>query len=309
MGGKINMGVISDFVDGITDSIKDFMTDAVESSLKTAVDLIGVGLGDYSDDNGLISQYLYTQPTNFTGGGTTTIWSTIRIVCQNAVVPIGASLATIVLLYEFISMISESNSFKHFDTSVFIRWIIKCLVVILLVSNVFYLASGIFSLGTKVVTDSSDTLNSLLHTTFEGGIDIGDDHSIGELAVLWLCSGIVMISILILLAVIIVVLCSRMIEIMMYFGISPIPMATFPNKEWSQIGHNWLRGLFALAFQGLFIVFAIAIYSTLLMNVISSLSDGSNAFMQMAMLIGYSVALIFTILRTGSISKSIFNAH
>lgn len=303
------MGVVSDFVDGIKDSIGEFLTDAVENSLETAVDLIGVGLGDYSADDGIISQYLYTQPTSFTGGGSTTIWSTIRLVCQNAVVPIGAALATIVLLYEFINMISAENNFRHFDTSVFIRWIIKCVIVILLVSNVFYLASGIFALGTQVVIDSSDTLNTLLQTSFEGGIDIGDDHSLGELAVLWLCSGIVMISILILLAVIIVVLCSRMIEIMIYFGISPIPMATFPNQEWRQIGNNWLRGLLALAFQGLFIVFAIAIYSTLLMNVISSLSDGSNAFLQMATLIGYSIALIFTILRTGSISKSIFNAH
>ena len=36
-------------------------------------------------------------------------------------------------------------------------------------------------------------------------------------------------------------------------------------------------------------------------------ADG--VIMQMAMLLGYTAALIFTILRTGAISKSVFNAH
>ena len=36
-------------------------------------------------------------------------------------------------------------------------------------------------------------------------------------------------------------------------------------------------------------------------------ADG--VIMQMAMLLGYTAALIFTILRTGAISKSVFNAQ
>ena len=38
-------------------------------------------------------------------------------------------------------------------------------------------------------------------------------------------------------------------------------------------------------------------------------SSKDGVIMQMAMLMGYTAALIFTILRTGAISKSVFNAH
>jgi hypothetical protein len=43
---------------------------------------------------------------------------------------------------------------------------------------------------------------------------------------------------------------------------------------------------------------------------IAKLNEGGDGIiMQMAMLLGYTAALVFTILRTGSISKSVFAAH
>ena len=41
----------------------------------------------------------------------------------------------------------------------------------------------------------------------------------------------------------------RMIEIYLYTSVAPIPFATMSNREWGQIGTNYFRGLFALAFQ------------------------------------------------------------
>ena len=49
-----------------------------------------------------------------------------------------------------------------------------------------------------------------------------------------------------------VILCGRMIEIYLYSSVGAIPFATMSNREWGQIGNNYLRGLFALAFQGFF---------------------------------------------------------
>ena len=49
---------------------------------------------------------------------------------------------------------------------------------------------------------------------------------------------------------------------------------------------------------------------TLFSNAIASLNSSTDGIiLQMAMLLGYTVALIFTVLRTGAVSKSIFNAH
>ena len=61
--------------------------------------------------------------------------------------------------------------------------------------------------------------------------------------------------------------------------------------------------------QALFSV-SLGIFKTLFSNAIASLNSSTDGIiLQMAMLLGYTVALIFTILRTGAVSKSIFNAH
>jgi hypothetical protein len=88
-------------------------------------------------------------------------------------------------------------------------------------------------------------------------------------------------------------------------------MATMMDSgEWSSIGKNWIKQLLALSFQGFFIVVALGIFKTLLSNMIVRINSGSDGIiMSMAMLLGYTAALIFTILRTSAISKSVFNAH
>lgn len=115
---------------------------------------------------------------------------------------------------------------------------------------------------------------------------------------------------------IIIVLASRMIEIFMYLSVSPIPMATMMNNDWGQIGKNWLRNMLALAFQGFFIVIALTIFKSLLSNVISSLTqisttggDSGSIVLNFAIILGYVLALIFTVFRSSNISKSVFAAQ
>ena len=89
------------------------------------------------------------------------------------------------------------------------------------------------------------------------------------------------------------------------------------NNDWGQIGKNWLRNILALAFQGFFIVVALTIFRVILSNVITqmaSIGTGSTVTSgaitgSMAMLLGYVIALIFTIFRSSQISKSVFSAQ
>ena len=74
----------------------------------------------------------------------------------------------IVVCYELFSMVVEGNNFKDFDDSIFIRWILKTFCGIMLVSNVFYIATGIFVFGT-------DAVNSGLNTLFGSGKFISTD--------------------------------------------------------------------------------------------------------------------------------------
>jgi hypothetical protein len=128
-----------------------------------------------------------------------------------------------------------------------------------------------------------------------------------------LLSVILVIAVLVMIVAIIITLLGRIIETFMYIGIAPIPMATFMNKEWKSMGYGWLRGILALAFQAFFIVIALTIFTTLFNNLIPTLSGAGteflNIFFAFVVLIAMAVSLIFTVLRSGSISKSIFGAH
>ena len=88
-------------------------------------------------------------------------------------------------------------------------------------------------------------------------------------------------------------------------SIAPIPMATMTNREWGQMGQNYLRSLFALGFQGFLIIICVAIYAALVQNIV--VIDNISAAIWTCM--GYAVLLCFTLFKTGSLSKSLFNAH
>ena len=134
---------------------------------------------------------------------------------------------------------------------------------------------------------------------------------LGELLTVWFISLIVHLGVMIMMVAIVIVLASRIIEVFMYLGVAPIPMAAMLDSgEWSSIGKNWIKQLLALSFQGFFIIIALGIFKTLFSNAIVSLNSSTDGIiLQMAMLLGYTVALIFTVLRTGAVSKSVFNAH
>ena len=67
---------------------------------------------------------------------------------------------------------------------------------------------------------------------------------------LWLESVVVHLSMWALTICIFIICYGRMIEIYCVTSIAPIPMATMANREWGQMGQNYLRSLLALGFQG-----------------------------------------------------------
>lgn len=102
-----------------------------------------------------------------------------------------------------------------------------------------------------------------------------------------------------------VVIFGRMIEIYLYSSVGAIPFATMTNREWGQVGSNYLRGLVALGFQGFFIMVCVGIYAAL----VNSFTATSNIHSTIFSVAAYTVVLCFTLFKTGTISKSIFNAH
>lgn len=97
----------------------------------------------------------------------------------------------------------------------------------------------------------------------------------------------------------------RRVLTLLITSVAPIPMATMVNREWGQMGQNYLRSLFALGFQAFLIMVCVGIYAVLVQN-ISVDSDVSTALWTC---IGYTVLLCFTLFKSSSVAKSIFNAH
>ena len=96
-----------------------------------------------------------------------------------------------------------------------------------------------------------------------------------------------------------------MIEIYMVTSVAPIPMATMANREWGQMGQNYLRSLFALGFQAFLIMVCVGIYAALVQSI--SIEDDVTAALWTC--IGYTVLLCFTLFKSSSVAKSVFSAH
>ena len=70
-------------------------------------------------------------------------------------------------------------------------------------------------------------------------------------------------------------------------------------------GIEGLRSLFAVGFQGMLILVCVAIYAVL----IQGIATGGDPIGAIWGCIGYTVLLCFMLMKTGTISKSIFSAH
>lgn len=310
------MGVISDAIDALEYWCCDLFKDGIKSQFDGISDLLTDTFSQTTGDDGLVSTYLTSHPANFTGGGTggTSVWTTIETLCNNVVVPIAGFILTVILLNDLIQTVLRGNNFKDFDDSIIIKWIIKALCGVILVSNTYYIASALFGFGTNVCSNGLTTLfgtGDYLDTALALKKSALSGLSLGELMTVWFISLIVHLGVMILIVAIVITLASRIIEVFMYLSVAPIPMATMMDSgEWASIGKNWIKQLLALSFQGFFIIVALGIFKTLFANMITTLNAGTGSvIMQMAMLLGYTAALIFTILRTGAISKSVFSAH
>lgn len=131
------------------------------------------------------------------------------------------------------------------------------------------------------------------------------EMDLGPLFGLWFQSLFVGITMWALTICIFIIVYGRMVEIYLVTSVAPIPMATMLNREWGQMGQNYLRSLFALGFQAFLIIICVGIYAVLVQNI--ALESDISAAIWTCM--GYTVLLCFTLFKTGSLAKSVFNAH
>ena len=284
--------------EAIEEWMRNLLTGIVSSNLTTMYT-------DVNEKTGQIAAQVGQTPQGWNGS----IYSMIQNLSESVIVPIAGMIITFVLCYELISMLTERNNMHDIDTWMFFKYFFKMWVAVWIVSHTFTITMAVFDVGQSVVSRAAgvissdtainiDTMISTMETAMES-------MEIGELVILALETMLVSLCMKIISVFITVILYGRMIEIYLYSSVGAIPFATMSNREWGQIGNNYLRGLFALAFQGFFMMVCVGIYAVLVANIQMSDNIHSALFGVMA----YTVILCFSLMKTGNFARSIFNAH
>jgi len=289
---------MDDILQSIGDAIHDFFVDVCGGMFIGIFDDANAATGDIASQVGLT-------PSQWNGS----IFTMIQNLSKNVVIPIAGLIITFVLCYELITMITEKNNMHDIDTFIFFKYVFKACVAVMLLSHTFEITMAIFDVGQWLVNQAAVSITNdtyvdvtSIYIQFRSSLDA---MGTGELIALMLEAAVVSLAVKAIAILVSVVLINRMIEIYLYCSVAPIPFATMTNREWGNIGTNYIRSLLSLAFQGLFIMVIVGIYSALVKDILI-VSDLHSMLMRIGM---YSIVLCLTLFKTSSISKSIFNAH
>ena len=285
-------------IERITEAIKEILIGMIQNGLE------GMFV-EVNDKVGTIASQVGQTPQGWNAG----VFNLIQNLSQTVIVPIAGLIITFVLCYELITMVTQKNNFHEFETYNIFLWIFKAYVAIYLVTNTFNITMAVFDVGQHIVNGAAGVISGSTAVDASAAIatltESLEDMEIGELFLLAMETLLISLTMSILSVIITVIMYGRMIEIYLYTSVAPIPFATMTNKEWGNIGNNYLKGLFALAFQGFFMLVCVGIYSVL----VNAMTISTNLHGAMFSVAAYTVVLAFSLFKTGSHSKSIFNAH
>ena len=284
-------------LNAIADWIKSILTGAIMSNLSGLFDSVNTQVGD-------IAAQVGTSPESFEPR----VFAMIKAVSNSAILPIAGVFLTLVACYELVQMVTEHNNLASFEPALITKWIIKTGCAVYLISNTFDIVMGVFELAQEVISKSSSivTGNTAVNEVGLARLEASlMEMDVGPLFGLFLQSFFIGITMQILSIMFFVIVYGQMIEIYMAVSLAPIPFSTFGSKEQSQIGQNYLRSLLALGLQGFLIMICVGIYAVLIQNI----SFSSDPIASIWGVIGYTVLLCFTLLKTSTLTRSILNAH
>lgn len=286
-------------LNALTDWLKEMLVGGIMSNLSGMFDSVNQQVGDIATQVGQTPQ-----------GWNGSIFSMIQNLSNSIMVPIAGVILAIVMTMELIQMITDKNNLHDVDTWMIFKWVFKSAVAIIIVSNTWNIVMGVFDMAQSVVAQAAGIIGS------DASIDISSvmtdmesrlmDMELGPLFGLWFQSLFIGITMWALYICIFIVIYGRMIEIYLVTSVAPIPMATMMSREvGGGMGQNYLRSLIALGFQAFLIIVCVAIYAVLAQNIATE----SDVIMAIWSCVGYTVLLCFTLFKTGSLAKSVFNAH
>ena len=284
--------------DKVTEWLKELLIGSIMSNLTGLFDNVNRQVTGIADNVG-------ATPQAWNGG----VFGMIRNLSDNVILPIAGVILALVATLELIQMIVDRNNMHDMDTFMLAKWVFKTACAVVIVTNTWNIVMAVFDVAQSVVSRASGLVIADTDIRIDSVI-VGLEAKLagmelGALFGLWVQSMFVGFTMWALAICIFIITYGRMIEIYLVTSVAPIPMATMANREWGQMGQNYLRSLFALGFQAFLIIICVAIYAILVRGIAVE-SDVSTAIWTC---MGYTVLLCFTLFKTSSLARSIFHAH
>lgn len=284
--------------DKVTEWLKELLIGSIMSNLTGLFDNVNRQVAGIADNVG-------ATPQAWNGG----VFGMIRNLSDNVILPIAGVILALVATLELIQMIVDRNNMHDMDTFMLAKWVFKTACAVVIVTNTWNIVMAVFDVAQSVVSRASGLVIADTDIRIDSVI-VGLEAKLAEMELgalfgLWMQSMFVGFTMWALAICIFIITYGRMIEIYLVTSVAPIPMATMANREWGQMGQNYLRSLFALGFQAFLIIICVAIYAILVRGIAVE-NDVSTAIWTC---MGYTVLLCFTLFKTSSLARSIFHAH
>ena len=283
----------------------------------------------FNSSIGALHREVAVTPTEFDSA----MLSTLRNISETVVLPIAILLITYVFVLQIIEFVTDKNKGYDFDIGKTTFLIIKTAIMISLATNAFTIALGFSDLSTWMIEQvpteyieiTSDITDSILETLEPvvvdsngeptGSNEVTDpenettDYKLGEAFITMIISLLSLIIAMIIGGIIYMVAWSRMIMILLYVTIAPIPMATVMSDTWvNTIGQNYLKNLLALTIQGFLMLVLLVIYSGLVARTSTLISAGESGLQGMILMIVSMAIVAKMLIGTHSLAKSITGA-
>lgn len=285
---------------GIFDKIEEFFKELLLGGIQANLESMFL---DINDKVGAVATDVGKTPMGWNGD----VFAFIKSINDSVIIPIAGLIITAVLCIELINMVMQKNNMHDTDTFEFFKYIIKMWIAVWLVSHAFEFSMAVFDVAQHMVNKAAGVINTSATVSGDQIVAMMDtlkEKGLGELVMILFETSLIKVAIQVISVVIMLVVYGRMFEIYVYSSVSAIPFATMGNKEWGQIGTNYIKGLFALGLQGLFLMVCLGIYAVLVKTI--KITDIHTITMT---ILGYAVLLGLMMLKSGTLAKSVLNAH
>ena len=285
---------------GIFDKIEEFFKELLLGGIQANLESMFI---DINDKVGAVATDIGKTPM----GWNSEVFNFIKSINDSVIIPIAGLIITSVLCIELIKMVRQKNNMHDTDTFEFFKYMIKMWIAVWLVSHAFTFSMAVFDVAQHLVNQAAGVINTSATVSGDQIVQMVEglkDKGLGELVMILFETSLVKVAIQVMSVVIMLVVYGRMFEIYVYCSVSAIPFATMGNKEWGQIGTNYIKGLFAIGLQGLFLIICLGIYAVLVKTI--KITDiHASTFM----ILGYALLLGLMMLKSGTLAKSVLNAH